>query len=256
MRMNFRLTLSLTLALALAAIAAEGPTPTTLDVWPTSPAPGDTAPIGEEQLKKRPGTEIVTNITNVSRPTITLSRPSPEKNTGVAVLVFPGGGYTNLAWEHEGTMVAEWLNSIGVTAAVVKYRVPRRADAPKGQPPVAGPDGRPAGHQPGPIARRTSGGSTPRKSASSASRPGDTWPPGAPPTPTSGLMRRSMPPSRSSCRPDFAVLIYPGGITRRGSATSLRNRDQSHQGCPADVPGRRHGRHRARPSAARCTIWP
>ena len=96
--------------------------------------PGETKSVGEEQVKKKPGTETITNITNVSKPTMTVSRPPADKNTGVAIVVFPGGGYSNLAWEHEGTMVSTWLNSIGVTSVVAQILVPLASHfAPEGK---------------------------------------------------------------------------------------------------------------------------
>jgi acetyl esterase/lipase len=62
-------------------------------------------------------------IRNVSNPTITIYSPK-EKNTGVAILVFPGGGYNKLAINLEGSEICEWLASIGVTGVLLKYRVP------------------------------------------------------------------------------------------------------------------------------------
>ena len=56
-------------------------------------------------------------------------RPAKDKDTGVAIIVAPGGGYNNLAWDHEGEDVATWLNDLGVNAFVLRYRVP----GPKGQ---------------------------------------------------------------------------------------------------------------------------
>ena len=50
------------------------------------------------------------------------------------MLICPGGGYWNLYWQLEGEEVAAWLNSIGVTGVILKYRVPRRPDEPKGEP--------------------------------------------------------------------------------------------------------------------------
>jgi acetyl esterase/lipase len=52
------------------------------------------------------------------------------------VVIFPGGAYHILALDLEGTEVAEWLNSVGVSAAVVKYRVPRRAGRKKHAAPL------------------------------------------------------------------------------------------------------------------------
>lgn len=62
-------------------------------------------------------------IENVSKPTIKVYSPK-ENNTGVAILVFPGGGYNKLAIDLEGSEICEWLASIGVTGILLKYRVP------------------------------------------------------------------------------------------------------------------------------------
>ena len=65
-------------------------------------------------------------LTNVSKPTITIYRPPKDKDTGVAMVICPGGGLTYLAWDVEGEEVATWLNSVGITGIILKYRVPRR----------------------------------------------------------------------------------------------------------------------------------
>ena len=71
------------------------------------------------------GTETYNNgmLANISNPTITIFSPK-GKNTGAAVIVFPGGGYKKLAVELEGSEICEWLASIGVTGILLKYRVP------------------------------------------------------------------------------------------------------------------------------------
>jgi len=66
----------------------------------------------------------VLRISNVSDPMLTVFEA--EKPNGTAVVVCPGGGYTILAYEHEGSQVCEWLNTLGVTGVLLKYRVPRR----------------------------------------------------------------------------------------------------------------------------------
>ena len=66
----------------------------------------------------------ITRTSNVTVPTITVYQP--EKPNGAAVIVAPGGGYGILASKHEGTDVCEWLNDLGITAVLLKYRVPRR----------------------------------------------------------------------------------------------------------------------------------
>lgn len=70
------------------------------------------------------GGRRIIKLGNVSSPEIHLYRPESTNNTGTAVVICPGGGFNILAWDLEGTEVAKWFNSIGVTAAVVKYRVP------------------------------------------------------------------------------------------------------------------------------------
>ncbi|HTD96846.1 MAG TPA: alpha/beta hydrolase, partial [Edaphobacter sp.] len=64
------------------------------------------------------------HLTNIGKPTLAVYPPEAAKDTGAAVLVFPGGGYRILAYDLEGTEVCTWLNSIGVTCVLVKYRVP------------------------------------------------------------------------------------------------------------------------------------
>ena len=61
----------------------------------------------------------------VDSPTLTVY-PAGENSNGCGVVVCPGGGYNVLAWQHEGVELAQWFNSIGVTAFILKYRVPRR----------------------------------------------------------------------------------------------------------------------------------
>lgn len=69
----------------------------------------------------------------VSLPTMTVYPPN-TKNTGAAVVVFPGGGYQILAIDLEGTEVCDWLTSKGITCVLLKYRVPGSAKLPKSGP--------------------------------------------------------------------------------------------------------------------------
>lgn len=73
--------------------------------------------------------KVTVRVTNVSRPTLTVYPPK-GKNTGAAALVFPGGAYIRLAYNIEGTEVCDWLNSIGMTCVLVKYRVPEEGHYP------------------------------------------------------------------------------------------------------------------------------
>ncbi|HVY72084.1 MAG TPA: alpha/beta hydrolase [Verrucomicrobiae bacterium] len=108
--------------------AAEAPN--TIPLWPGE-APGEKGDIGEEHDISKPGDGLVAGkpvirLGNVSKPTITIYRPPADHNSGAAVLVCPGGAYHILAMDLEGTEVCQWLNTMGVTAALLKYRVPER----------------------------------------------------------------------------------------------------------------------------------
>lgn len=114
---------TVTILLTSHIFAADRPV---IEVWPGK-APGETKEIGpEESRPPQPKQREVIRLTNISKPTLTLYQPPEGKRNGAAVIIAPGGGYSILAWDLEGTEIAEWLNSIGVTAAVLKYRVPRR----------------------------------------------------------------------------------------------------------------------------------
>ena len=74
---------------------------------------GETGSIGPEKvIDQKPGDKPVKLLTNVTRPTLSVSRPARDKDTGVAVVICPGGGYNILAFDLEGEEVAAWLNSI------------------------------------------------------------------------------------------------------------------------------------------------
>ncbi len=139
MKLKPRLVILLALLLRMLPLAAADAQ--VIEVWPGK-VPDETEAIGQERVRLSPKldrkqvevTEPTRLITAVSRPTITIHRPNKEKNTRTAVLICPGGGYWDLYWQLEGEEVAAWLNSIGVTGVILKYRVPRRADEPKGEP--------------------------------------------------------------------------------------------------------------------------
>jgi acetyl esterase/lipase len=101
-----------------------------LNIWPNSP-PGELLKLdAEKDLTKDKdrliGGRRIIKLGNVAIPQIHVFQPPKEKRNGTAVVICPGGGFNILAWDLEGTEVAEWLNSIGVTAVVLKYRVPSK----------------------------------------------------------------------------------------------------------------------------------
>jgi acetyl esterase/lipase len=111
-----------------------------IHLWPKG-APGElpNPPAEKDNTKptdNKPDGKPVIRLANVSDPTITVYFPPKEKNTGAAMVVCPGGGYSILAIDLEGTEVCEWLNSIGITAILLKYRVPAKKDLPRYAPPL------------------------------------------------------------------------------------------------------------------------
>ncbi len=182
---------------------------TTLRLWPNG-APGavpNPAPEADTTTAKDPliaGRPII-RLGDVSNPTLTLYTPK-GKNTGAAVVVFPGGGYRILAIDLEGTEVCRWLNSIGINCILLKYRVPDSGPYPKSDAALQD-----AQRALGMIRQHASewhidanrigvlGFSAGGHLAAALS---------------TDYERRIYPAidaaDRFSCRPDFAVIIYPG----------------------------------------------
>ena len=139
MRLTSVLALVIGVCVACPAMGVENPQ--IVQIWPGTP-PQETGTIGEEMSRMSPKldhkhvevTEQTRLITNVTKSTLTIYRPAKDKDTGTAILICPGGGYWDLYWQLEGEEVATWLNSIGVTGIILKYRVPRRPDEIKGEP--------------------------------------------------------------------------------------------------------------------------
>jgi acetyl esterase/lipase len=182
-------------------------------IWPGTPPDAD--------LQHAPGPEYVTNtitpkgkplvwVRNVSQPTMTVYSPQ-GKNTGVAMVVFPGGGYNELAMNLEGTEICDWLNSRGITAVLLKYRVPLAKTEPYSEPtPLALED-----------AQRTLGlvrlhaaewHINPHKIGVIGFSAG-----GHMVTTTSTYFDKRIYPAvdaadQESCRPDFAIACYPGHL--------------------------------------------
>ncbi len=119
-----RICLGLMMALAL-SVSVRAAEPTPIKLWPGK-APGETKDIGPEKTTEPKNANDVRRVANVSEPTITIYSPPKGTNTGTAVVVAPGGGYSILASEHEGSAVCEFLNKLGVTGVLLKYRVPKR----------------------------------------------------------------------------------------------------------------------------------
>jgi acetyl esterase/lipase len=160
---------------------------------------------------QRPWAKVV----HVSRPTMTVYAPK-GRNTGAAVVVFPGGGYQVLAMDLEGTEICDWLTSAGVTCVLLKYRVPNSGPTwtdghryyPKVQTALQDAQ-RTLGlmryhaaqyhidpHKIGVIGFSAGGHLVAAVSTHFATR----------------TYRPVDPADRVSCRPDFAIAIYPGHL--------------------------------------------
>ena len=126
--------LSLALLAAMAVVSpaqtyAWPPDPSrpTITVWPSNPPDAssftipeaDTSTTSSDNVAGRP----VVRLGHVSLPTLTVYQPESNPS-GAAVVVFPGGGYSILAIDLEGTEVCQWLNGLHITCLVLKYRVP------------------------------------------------------------------------------------------------------------------------------------
>jgi acetyl esterase/lipase len=122
------------LAGALLASSLSSSEPKILPLWPGA-APGSENWNYEEWERVGPQDEIK-RIHNVTHPTLTVYLPDSSVATGTAIIVCPGGGFRYLAFNHEGTDVAEWLNSLGVAAFVLKYRVARTSETPEKDTPT------------------------------------------------------------------------------------------------------------------------
>ena len=189
-----------------------GAEPVTVNVWPGKP-PAETKELPPEADQTKPDDRLIAGrriikLGNVSTPQLTIHRPSIDKDTGAAVVICPGGGHHILAYDLEGTEVAEWLNEIGVTGIVLKYRVPFRDPDKRWLSAVQ--DGQRAMSLV--RSRAAEWGLDPKRIGMLGFSAGGQ---------VAGLVsilheQRQYEPhddvDKVSSRPDFAVLIYPGGL--------------------------------------------
>ena len=180
----------------------------TLNVWPATPPDAkpnaareaDTSTPTDPLVASRP----LVRLGHVSTPTLTLYQPSSNP-TGAAVVVFPGGGYSILAIDLEGTEVCQWLNSAGIACVLLKYRVPDTGPYPKSAAALEdaqrtlslvrshASDWRLDLHRIGVLGFSAGG----HLAAALSTHP-------------HRLYREIDAADRLSCRPDFAIVIYPG----------------------------------------------
>jgi acetyl esterase/lipase len=185
------------------------PAPPVVDVWPEGKMPGTGAKEPEAEVPRNDGFH---RITNVSRPTLTLF---PAPRTGAvgapAMIVCPGGGYSYTVIDKEGTEIAAWLNTHGISALVLKYRTPNnRAGALQDlQRSLSLARAHAAEWNVDPQRLGVIGFSAGGNVAAKASAP---------------LEERSYPGidaiDQQSCGPDFAVLVYPAYLDDKSGHVS------------------------------------
>lgn len=217
-----------------AQTAAWQPSPghTQVPIWPG--AVPDARPVTGPETLKPDAKDLVAGrpwvyINNVSRPTMTVYSPN-GKNTGAAVVVFPGGGYQILAIDLEGTEVCDWLASKGITCVLLKYRVPGEGKLPKSgsypDSPEALEDAQRAlglvrfhaaewhidPHKIGVLGFSAGGHLVAAMSVHFAQR----------------LYPAVDAADKASCRPDFAVAIYPGHLALGKNSFALNPDIRTH----------------------------
>ena len=219
-----------TLLFALCVVFAFGGLSAQTPAWQPSPGhtqmqiwPGrvpDPQPVAGPEVAKTTGKEFLVagrpavGVSNVSRPTMTVYSPN-GKNTGAAVVVFPGGGYQELAIDLGGTEVCDWLTPKGITCVLLKYRVTDVGEYPKSGPypesPMALED-----------AQRTVGlvrfhaaewHIDPRKIGVLGFSAGGHLSAAMSTHFDKRLYAAVDAADKESCRPDFAVAIYPGHLS-------------------------------------------
>jgi acetyl esterase/lipase len=196
-------------------------------IWPKA-AP-DPQPVRGPEVVEPSGNKFlvagkqVIGVSNVTRPTMTVYSPE-RKNTGIAVIVFPGGGYQTLAIDLEGTEACDWLTSKGITCVLLKYRVTDMGPYPKSGP-------YPESAMALQDAQRTMGlvrwhaaewHIDPHKVGVLGFSAG-----GHLAAAISNHFERRLYPvvdaaDKESCRPDFAVPIYPGHLSLQAAEWDAR----------------------------------
>lgn len=125
-----------TIPFLLSAQQQTDNSPVTIYLWPGDQSKKSTEHDISKPNEGKVNGEPVIRLTDVTQPTIAIYQAKKKIATGAAVIVCPGGGYSILAIDLEGIEVCNWLNSLGITAILLKYRVPKQPDATRYQAPL------------------------------------------------------------------------------------------------------------------------
>jgi acetyl esterase/lipase len=198
---------------ALSGLLAWGQQPSVIALWPNAAATSSAPPEVDKTTAKDnliAGKPLI-RLGNVSNPTLTVYA-AKSNASGAAVIVFPGGAYSILALDLEGTEVCSWLNSVGVTCVLVKYRVPGTGPIPKSaaaledaQRAVGLVRSRAAEWKIDPKRIGVLGFSAGGHLAAAVSTHFE-----------QRIYATVDGADQFSCRPDFAVLVYPGYLAVKG----------------------------------------
>jgi len=202
---------------------------TQVAIWPETPPDAQPVPgpetVGTDSDFLVAGGQVI-GVGNVTRPTMTVYSPK-GKNTGVAVVVFPGGGFEGLAIDLEGTEGCDWLTSKGITCVLLKYRVP---SLPYDWHCDCRPDGLVKSTLALEDAQRTMGlvrfhaaewHIDPHKIGVLGFSAGRYLVAEISTDFERRLYKPVDPADKESCRPDFAVAVYPGHLWVGGDAYKL-----------------------------------
>ncbi|MCD0459642.1 alpha/beta hydrolase [Roseiconus lacunae] len=204
------------LSSATYALAAEPTASEVVKVWPESP-PSWTPPTEPEaDQTKADGRKVadrhVIRLGNVSTPQLHVF---PAKDSKTTVIICPGGGFSILAWDLEGTEIASWLQDNGISAAVLKYRVPTRSESTNWVAPAQDLQRSVSLIRSGAIESLptenigvlgfSAGGHTVVRGTLSTER----------------LYEANDDHDQASARPDFAALIYPAYLTKKRDSAEM-----------------------------------
>lgn len=190
----------------------------TLKVWPdgVQGPVNDTAP--ERVLPVPPGTKQVMRVEGITDPTLLVYPAPKEKANGTAVIICPGGGFSKVVPDLEGSEIAENVNALGVTAFVLKYRT-----TPAGKPdPQVGPAMDAQRSVAIVRSRAEEFGVKPDRIGLLGVSAGGQVAVIATSNHANRLYEAKIDADKSSCRPDFLALVYPWKIQDAADPTKLR----------------------------------